>query len=326
MGRVHVWLRVLRRLPNNARGALWMLAAVSVFSTMDAAIKLLGQTLDSFQIALFRCVFGGLAILPFALRGGFGALRTKRWGGHLGRALIGYTAMVLGFYAVTHMPLADATALSFTRPLFMIVLAVLFLGEQVRWRRWSATTVGFLGVMVMARPGEADLDIATLSAIGATLFVAGVGVMLKRLSATERPETIIFYFTVISSALALGPALYVWRTPTLVEFIGLSAIGALGSLGQYFTIRSYRIAEATAVDPVDYTRLLIATAFGFLLFRELPDVWTLVGALIIIASTLYITRREARLGRTVTKGVATPAAPSQPLAASDAPDRVRRAP
>ncbi len=319
--RVQARLRLLRRLPGNVRGALWMLAAVSVFSTMDAVIKLLGQSLDSFQIALFRCVFGGIAILPFALRGGFGALRTRRPGGHLARALIGYTAMVFGFYAVTQLPLADATALSFTRPLFMIVLAVLFLGEQVRWRRWSATAVGFLGVLVMARPGEADIDIATLSAIAASLFVAGVGVMLKRLAATERPETIIFYFTVISSLLALGPAIYVWRTPTPLEFFGLAAIGALGSLGQYFTIRSYRIAEATAVDPVDYARLLLAAAFGFLLFREVPDRWSLMGALIIIASTLYITRREARLRRTVTEGVATPAA-----AGAAAPDSVRRAP
>ena len=131
----------LRRLPGNARGALWMLGAVTAFAIMDALIKWVGQTLDPFQIAFFRCVFGGLFILPFALRNGPAALRTRRWGGHLARALIGYTAMVLGFYAVTHLPLADATALSFTRPLFMIVLAVLFLGEAVRWRRWSAAGV-----------------------------------------------------------------------------------------------------------------------------------------------------------------------------------------
>lgn len=304
----------LRRLPGNARGAIWMFGAVSMFATMDALIKWVGQTLDPFQIALFRCIFGGLFVLPFALRGGLGALRTRRWGGHLARSLIGYAAMALGFYAVTHLPLADATALSFTRPLFMIVLAVLFLGEQVRWRRWSATGIGFLGVMVMARPGEAGFDFAAIVAIAATLFVAGVGVMLKRLSATERPETIILYFTIISSLLALGPALYVWRNPSWDELAIMALMGGLGSLGQYFTIRAYRVAEATAVDPVDYVRLMIAGGFGFALFGELPDVWTLVGAVIIISSTLYITRREARLGRPVTKGVATPAAPAQQAA------------
>ncbi|HEX2115527.1 MAG TPA: DMT family transporter, partial [Alphaproteobacteria bacterium] len=160
----------LRRLPDNARGALWMLGAVTAFAMMDALIKWVGQTLDPFQIALFRCLFGGLFVLPFALRHGPAAIRTRRWGGHLGRALIGYTAMTLGFYAVTHLPLADATALSFTRPLFMILLAVLFLNEQVRWRRWSATGVGFLGVLVMARPGEGGFEFAALIAIAATLF------------------------------------------------------------------------------------------------------------------------------------------------------------
>jgi drug/metabolite transporter (DMT)-like permease len=141
--------------------------------------------------------------------------------------------------------------------------------------------------------------------------------MLKRLSTTERPETIIFYFTVISSLMALGPALYVWRTPSWTDMAIMVLLGALGSLGQYQSIRAYRIAEATAVDPVDYARLLIATGFGLSLFSELPDLWTVAGALIIIASTLYITRREARLGRAVTKGVATPAAPAQPGAESD---------
>jgi drug/metabolite transporter (DMT)-like permease len=302
----------LRRLPDNARGALWMLGAVSAFASMDALIKWVGQTLDPLQIAFFRCLFGGLFVLPFALRNGLSAVRTQRWGGHLGRALIGYTAMVLGFYAVTHLPLADATALSFARPLFMIVLAVLFLDEQVRWRRWSATGIGFLGVMVMARPGQGGFDHAALVAIAATLFVAGVGVMLKRLSTTERPETIIFYFTLTSSLMALGPALYVWRTPGWGDMAIMMLLGALGSLGQYLSIRSYRVAEATAVEPVDYARLLLATAFGLFLFGELPDAWTLVGALIIISSTLYITRREARLGRSVTEGIATPAAPSVP--------------
>jgi drug/metabolite transporter (DMT)-like permease len=193
-------------------------------------------------------------VLPFALRHGPAALRTRRWSGHFGRALIGYTAMILGFYAVTHLPLADATALSFARPLFMIVLAVLFLGEQVRWRRWSATGVGFLGVLVMARPGQGGFDHAALVAIAATLFVAGVGVMLKRLSTTERPETIIFYFTLISSLMALGPALYVWRPPGWTDLAIMMLLGALGSLGQYMSIRAYRTSEATAVDPVDYAR------------------------------------------------------------------------
>ncbi|HEX6979777.1 MAG TPA: DMT family transporter [Alphaproteobacteria bacterium] len=306
----------LRALPSNVRGALWMLLAALSFSTMDACIKLLGQHMHALEIAFFRCVFGGLAVVPFVLRAGVGILRTGRWGGHLARGLTGYTAMALGFYAVTHLPLADATALSFTRPLFTIVLAVIFLHEIVRWRRWTATIVGFAGVVIMVRPGVATIDVATVAAATSALFVAAVGVQVKRLATTERPETIIFYFTLISSLLSLGPALYVWRTPTPLELGGLMLIGGLGSLGQYFTIRSYRLAEATAVDPVDYARLVFATFYGFVLFGNLPDRWTIAGALVIVASTLYITRREAKLRRPVTAGTAMPGAPVQISTAS----------
>ncbi len=301
----------LRMLPPNVRGALWMLLAALSFSTMDACIKLIGQHMHALEIAFFRCAFGGLAVMPFVLRAGVGILRTGRWGGHLARGLTGYMAMALGFYGVANLPLADATALSFTRPLFMIVLAAIFLHETVRWRRWTATMVGFAGVVIMVRPGLATVDMATVAAATSALFVAAVGVQVKRLAATERPETIIFYFTLISSLLSLGPALYVWRTPTLPELCGLMLLGALGSLGQYFSIRSYRIAEATAVDPVDYARLVFATFYGFVLFGNLPDGWTIAGALVIVASTLYITRREAKLRHPVTAGTAMPGAPVQ---------------
>ncbi|MBI3452342.1 MAG: DMT family transporter [Rhodospirillales bacterium] len=296
-------LAALHALPPNVRGSLWMLLATGVFSAMEATIKALGQGyaggegLHAFQIAFFRCIFGGLAILPFLLRNGRRAFYTKRIGGHLGRSAAGYAAMALSFYALTHLPLADATALSFTRPLFMVPLAVLFLAEAVRWRRWTATAVGFIGVLVMARPGAGTFEIAAGAAIVSAFFVAVVGVTIKKLAETEQPGAIIFYFGVFSSILAVGPALWVWRPPSPIEFLALALLGAAGSVAQYCTIRAYRIAEATAVDPMDYARLLFAALFGFMLFAELPNRWTLLGAAIIIASAFYIARREAQLRR-----------------------------
>ncbi|MBM3536299.1 MAG: DMT family transporter [Alphaproteobacteria bacterium] len=286
----------LRALPPNVRGALWMLLGTVIWSTSDVIVKNLGHRIDPFQIALFRCFFGGLIVLPFLLASANPmAFQTRRLGGHVVRAAAGYLAMAFGWYAIVHLPLADATALSFSRPLFLVVLAVLFMGEIVRWRRWTATAAGFIGVLVMARPGLSQVDLGLVAAIGGAFCVAVVSMMIKSLAATERPATIIFYFGVLSSLLALGPALWVWRTPSLVEFALLVWIGAVGSLGQYFTIRAFRIAEATAVDPFDYTRLLFATIFGFLFFNEVPDIFTLVGAAIIVGSTFYIARREARL-------------------------------
>ena len=178
----------------------------------------------------------------------------------------------------------------------MIPLAVLFLGEVVRLRRWTATAVGFIGVIVMLRPGG-DISVATYVALCGA-FLAAVGtIMIKKLAASERPETLLLYFGVISSLVALGPALMVWRMPSLSELLFLMTIGTLGAAGQYCVIRGFRIGEATALLPFDYTRLVFAGAIGFILFAELPDIWTVTGALIVVGATLYIGIREARLGK-----------------------------
>ena len=296
----------LRSLPPNVRGALWMLMAAAVWATNDVIVKAIGRTIDPTQIAFFRCFFGALTVIPFLLASsGALALRPRRFGGHVGRSVMGYLAMVFSWYSVVHLPLADATALAFSRPLFMVVLAVLFLHEVVRWRRWTATAIGFLGVLVMARPGLEEINLGLMAAITGAFFVAVVNVLIKSLAMTERPVTILFYFGVLSSLMALGPALWVWRTPAPLEFALLVFIGVAGALGQYLTIRAFRIAEATAVDPFDYARLLYAALFGFLLFAELPDAFTLIGAAIIVGSTWYIARRGAAVQREAR--LATPA-------------------
>jgi drug/metabolite transporter (DMT)-like permease len=206
------------------------------------------------------------------------------------------TAMFGGFYSVVHLPLADATALSFTKPLFVIVLAVIVLKEKVRIRRWSATIGGFIGVLVMLRPG-AGIEPAAIVGIGAALAVAGVVIMVKDLTKTEQPIAILFYFGLVSTVIALAPALWFWQQPTWWELTLLIAIGALGAGGQGATVRSYLCGEATFVAPFDYTRLLYAGFLGWLFFAEVPDSWTWIGAGIIVASTLYIAYREAELNR-----------------------------
>ncbi len=285
-----------RRLPANIRGALWVVAAGALFSVMAAVVKILGNRLDSFQIAFFRALFGLAAVLPFVWQEGLPRLRTRRPGMHLLRGVMGVSAMLCGFYAITHLPLADAVSLSFTRPLFLVPLAVLFLGERVRARRWAATAVGFLGVVVMLRPTGA-IEPAAFVALAGALLVAGVSVLLKKLAATETPATILFYFGVISSTVALGPALYVWIAPTLGELLLLMLVGALAAAAQSFMIRAFAVAEATAVAPFDYVRILYAGLIGYALFAEVPDRWTVLGATIVAASTLYIARREAWLAR-----------------------------
>jgi drug/metabolite transporter (DMT)-like permease len=298
-------------LPGNVRGALWMLLAGAVFTAQGALVKLLGMRLDSFQIAFFRCAIGVLTIAPFIVgpyltQGATALFMTGRPWMHLARALAGVGGLFCGFYAVTHMPLADATAISFTKPLFMIVLAVLFLGEQVRWRRWTATAVGFAGVLIIMRPGTQSFQPAALVALLGSFLVADVIVLVKKLSATERNVTILFYFAVITAIVAAVPALFVWQTPTRYELGLLVLVGIAATLGQACSLRAYRAGEATAVVPFDYARLVFAAAYGYLFFAEVPDMWTWIGAAVLVASTLYIALRDIRVGAPRIRAQAAP--------------------
>jgi len=282
-------------LSGNARGALWMALAALSFALQGVFVKSLAGRIDPLEIVFFRCAVGLLATLPFALRPALDGIRTRRPGLHLARGAIGAVNMFCVFFALSHMPLAEATAISFSSPLFMIVLAVLFLGERVHWRRWSATAVGFLGVVVMLRPSAGAIQSAALVALLGAFLVATVGVMIKKLTATERPVTILFYFGVVASLVSVAPAIAVWVTPTAEDLVALVAVGLFGVVAQLCVIGAYRAGEATAVTPFAYAQILFAALFGALLFAEVPGAVAVAGAAIVVISTLYIARREARL-------------------------------
>ena len=287
-------------LPGNLRGAGWMVLSAAVFASQGVTVKWLGTRLDVFEIAFFRCLVGLATILPFiigpALAHGSAALvLTGRPWLHVARAVVGVSGMFCGFYSVTHLPLATATAISFTKPLFLIVLAVVFLGEPVRWRRWTATAAGFAGVLFVVRPGGDAFNLAALLGLLGAMLIADVVVLVKKLSASERNVTILFYFTLITTLVSAIPAVFVWRAPTRYELGLLVLVGVLATLGQWCSLRAYRVGEATAVMPFDYIRLLFAGLYGFALFAEVPDLLSLAGAAILIVSTLYIGYRELRL-------------------------------
>jgi len=284
-------------LPGNVRGAVWITLSALSFTLMAAVIKLLGAALSSFEIAFFRSLFGLAFTLPFCLKAGPAAFATRRLPMHLGRAACGVTAMFGGYYGITHLPLADATAIGFTKTLFMIVLAVLFLGERVRRRRWMATAAGFAGAVLMLRPGGEGPVFAVLAALAGAAAVSGSVVFVKKLTASERPATILFYYGVISTLVAALPAAAVWRTPSMGELALLATVAGFAVAGQFLAIRGYGAGEATAVMPFGYARLIFAGLIGFLFFAELPDAWSLAGAAVIVASTLYIGLREAAKGR-----------------------------
>ncbi len=280
-------------LSANVRGSIWMVLSSLVFAVMATCIKLLGQDLPVIEILFFRQMFVILVVLPAIARGFPAVLVTSRWPVHLTRALLAFVAMTAGFTALVHLPLAEATAISFARTLFTTILAVIFLHEVVGWRRWTATLVGFLGVVVVARPSPEHFNEYALLALLSACFVAALQIALRSLAQTERPVTIMTYQNVCLSVLLAGPAAYLWVTPTWEQIGFLAAIGVLMSVVQWTMIKAYGIGEASAIAPMEYGRLLFATVAGIWVFAEVPTVYTLIGATLIIASTLYTVHRNS---------------------------------
>jgi drug/metabolite transporter (DMT)-like permease len=272
------------------------LAASLILAAMGATVKLLGGRLHIFQVAFFRCAFGLVVLAPFLARPGafVGALRTRHLGLHVVRVGLGTTAMFCVFYSLTHLPLADAVTLTFTQSLFMIPLAALVLHETVHARRWIATGTGFIGVIILVQPSGTGYGIAAGVALFAALLVTVVRLMVKHLTATERPLTLLLYFGLLSSLISAGPAIAVWRAPDAAELALLILVGTLGVAGQACMIRGIGAGDISAVAPFEYARLLFAAIFGYLLFADLPSSTSVVGAAIIVASTLVLGRAELR--------------------------------
>lgn len=279
------------------QGALYMTAAAFCFSIMNIAIRIVSAELEPLQIAFFRNLFALAFMLPWLWRAGFGALRTRRLGAHVWRALIGLAAMICWFYSIALLPLAEAVSLNFTVPLFATAGAALFLGETVRARRWSATLLGFLGVLIILRPGFAELSPAMALPVVAAAFMAVSTLLVKSLSRSDSPAAIVLYMNLILAPVSLVPALFVWRWPDWSSLALLVLIGLLAALAHILLTRAYTKADASAVMPFDYARLPFVAGLAFLVFGEQPDLWTWAGAAVIAASAVYIARRETQVAR-----------------------------
>ncbi len=282
-----------RALPPNLRGCVWMMLSALSFVIVQSLTKALGGTIPSAEIAFFRAFFGSVAVLPFLMQRGLGAFRTDNLPFHIGRGLFGAAAIFLMVYAVVHMPIADATVIGFTRMLFLIVLAVIFLGERVAWRRWAATVIGFGGVLLILRPGDETFQLAALSALGAAFCFASAHVCIKLCTnRKDHPMTVQTYYSVIATLVMAVPAALVWVTPNWQEFVILLLMGVMSGVAQSCTAFAYANGDATVVSPFDYTRLLWAALAGWMLFSEPLGFMTLAGAAVIIGSNAYIARRQ----------------------------------
>lgn len=293
----------LSLLPANLRGILWMLAAGLFFTVMVTLIKVLGQRLHVAEILLIRQVFMAAIVAPTILTGLPASLHTKRPWLHVLRVACAATAMFCGFTAVIHMPLADATAIGFSKTFFVTVLAIVFLGETVGRHRWAATVIGFAGVVIVAEPGQTGglNPYAILAVIGA-LGASGVMILLRKLSQVDRPVTILTYQAVFVGILMAPLAIWNWLAPTPFEWLLLALTGAVSWAGQMCNIRAFRAGEASAIAAFEYVRLVYATLIGFVLFADVPGLSTLAGSALIVGAALYTALRERRLGRSLAAG------------------------
>ncbi|MGC4028676.1 MAG: DMT family transporter [Steroidobacteraceae bacterium] len=290
-----------------ARAALLMLGGTLGFGLMAVFIRLASQSIPTWEVAFFRNTFGFLTLLPMLILpvlrqprpvAAFAAsVRTEQLPRYVIRTAIGIASMVCGFWAIAHLPLAQAISLAYSSPIFITIAAILMLGERVRARRWTAVALGFIGVLVIVRPWSHTFSLGSLVAVAAAMMSALVAIQIKQLSQVDKADTIVFWTYAMWVPMSLLPSLFVWRWPAGIVWLWLVVTGLLGTVGQVLWTRALKLGDVSALTPISFMQLPVVTLAGWLLFGESPDAPTLLGAGIILGSTFYIAHREAQLAR-----------------------------
>jgi drug/metabolite transporter (DMT)-like permease len=298
-----------------------MVAATVAFASMHGGVRYLAleQGLHPFEIAFFRNLFGLLALAPWFLRQGLRPLRTQRFGLHVVRALINVVAMLLFFMALGLTPIAQVQALGFTAPLWATLLMIIFLREKVFPWRWGALAVGFIGALIIIRPGIKTIDLGSLLVLGSAATWACAIIIIKMLSRTDSSVTITAYMVLLMIPLSFVPAVFFWQWPNGTQLFWLGFVGISGTLAQMGMAQAFRMTEATAVLPLDFMKLLWGALIGYLVFSEVPDSGVWIGGFTVFAAATYIAYRESH------DNAHSRAATEQQAAAAQIDDRSRGA-
>ena len=273
--------------------ALLAIGATLFGSFMGAGVKLLSDDLHPIIICFYRCLMGLIIITPFVAKNNFQALQTDNMRLQIFRALINIISMICWFSAIGMMHFEKATALGFTTPLFTTVLAVLILGEVIRFHRTAALLLGFVGILIIIRPGYMPFEFGTILMLVASLSFSFVLIFVKKLSATDSSLTIIFYHLLYMTPAFFILSLFYWENISLNQLIIFSLMGASGLLSHWCLAQAFKMSDTTFVMPLQFTKLIWASLIGLFIFSEKPDIWTWVGGVIIFISVVYITYREA---------------------------------
>ena len=281
-------------LPANLRGILWVGLSGLLFAALNVFTLIPSHHLNPFVMAFLRYLFGSMFLIPVVLRLGlYGALHTRRLPLHLFRGALHTSGMMLWFVALPLTTLAEITALGFTGPIFVTIGAALFLREDVRLRRWLAVLVGFIGAMIIIRPGFSALHLGVICILVSTPIFSASNLISKALARTDSANTIVIWQNIVIVICAAPFALWFWQTPGWIDLLWFVAAGLCGTLGHIAQQRGYQLADITLLQPIGFLSLIWNTLLGYFLFAQTPDVWTFVGAAVIFSSALYISHREA---------------------------------
>jgi len=304
MSSARLLLKPFLSAPAVIQAASLMIIACLLFSILGALIRGLADSgMPVFQIVFLRNVAGLLFLLPWFIKAGPSGLKTKRFGLYFTRSFFGFLSMATWFYAVSVLPLADAVALNFTAPIFGTILAILVLKEVVGIRRAAAMTVGFIGAMIILRPGLAEMSLGTYAALFSAVTMAGSITFVKLLSRTESTAAIVAWTQLMILPMSLIPALMVWQIPSLDQLLSILLIGVTATVGHLCYTKSFALADASVVMPFDFFRLIFSAVLGFIFFMQEPDIYTYIGAAVIFASSIYIAIRETRAGTAGNKDI-----------------------
>ena len=273
--------------------ALLALGATFFGSFMGAGVKLLSDDLHPIVICFYRSLMGLILITPFVVRNNFKALRTQNMRLQVFRASINVISMICWFSAIGMMHFEKATALGFTTPLFTTVLAVIVLGEVIRFHRTAALLLGFIGIIIIIRPGYVPFEFGTVLMLIASFSFSFVLIFVKKLSATDSSLTIIFYHLLYMTPVFFILSLFYWENINLYQLIVFTLMGASGLLSHWCLAQAFKMSDTTFVMPLQFTKLIWASLIGLFIFAEQPDIWTWLGGIIIFIAVVYITYREA---------------------------------
>ncbi|MDA9930814.1 DMT family transporter [Alphaproteobacteria bacterium] len=270
-----------------------MLVAMLMFTTMGICIRLASQEVHVLEIVFFRNFLALFIMAPVLIRMGRSSIKMNRPKLYFGRAAINFIGMITGFTAVTLIPLAEMTALTFTGPIFVTIGAALFLGENIRMRRIAAIGFGLVGALIILRPGFVEISTGAMLALCSSLTIAGASLFVKKMTETESSSSIVFWMVLFQTPLAFIPVIFVWEMPSAETWVYLWGVAIAGTMAHVLFTRACSMVEITSLQPFEFTKLPFAVVLAWFVFGELPDIWIWIGGIIIFASTAYITRREA---------------------------------